>query len=78
MLLSGRDDSIDATAERLGLRRDYLAVLMRLSCLSPEIVGAILLGQQAVELTPTRLVALSRKLPYHWQEQRRLRGFASA
>jgi site-specific DNA recombinase len=78
MLLSGRDDSVDAMAARLGLRRDYLAVLMRLSYLSPEIIGAILLGQQPVELTPTRLVALSRNLPYDWQEQRRLLGFASA
>jgi len=78
MLLSGRDDSIDAMAARLGVRRDFLAVLMRLSYLSPEIISAIVRGQQPVELTPTRLVALSRNLPYDWQEQRRLLGFASA
>jgi hypothetical protein len=35
------------------VRRDYVAVLVRLSYLSPEIVGAILVGQQPVELTPT-------------------------
>jgi hypothetical protein len=55
-----------------------LAVLVRLSYLSPEIVGAILAGQQPVELTPTRLVLLSRDLPHDWQEQRRLLGFAPA
>ena len=60
MFLAGRDDSIDAMASRLGVRRDYLAVLVRLSYLSPEIVRAILVGQQPVELTPTRLVMLSR------------------
>jgi hypothetical protein len=36
MLLAGRDDSIDAMADRLGVRRDYLAVLARLSYLSPK------------------------------------------
>jgi site-specific DNA recombinase len=78
MLLAGRDDSIDAMALRLGVRRDYVAVLVRLSYLSPEIVRAILVGQHPIELTPTRLVALSRNLPHDWQEQRRLLGFAPA
>ena len=71
MFLAGHDDSIDAMASRLGVRRDYLAVLVRLSYLSPEIVRAILAGQQPVELTPTRLVMLSRNLP-------RLAGSAAA
>ena len=62
MFLAGRDDSIDAMASRLGVRRDYVAVLVRLSYLSPEIVGAILVGRQPVELTPTRLVMLSRNV----------------
>ena len=78
MFLAGRDDSIDAMASRLGVRRDNVAVLVRLSYLSPEIVRAILAGQQPVELTPTRLVMLSRNLPHDWQEQRRLLGFAPA
>ena len=78
MFLAGRDDSIDAMASRFGVRRDNVAVLVRLSFLSPEIVRAILAGQQPVELTPTRLVMLSRTLPHDWQEQRRLLGFAPA
>ena len=78
MLLTGRDDSIDAMASRLGVRRDYLAVLMRLSYLSPEIILAILNGEQPNELTPTRLAALSRDLPHDWREQRLLLGFAPA
>jgi hypothetical protein len=78
MLLSGRDDSVDAMALRLGVRRDYLAVLVRLSYLSPEIIRAIVAGEQPIELTPTRLVALSRNLPHDWQEQRRLLGFSLA
>jgi hypothetical protein len=59
MLLAGRDNSIEAMAPRLGVRRDYVAVLVRLSYLSPEIIRAILVGQQPIELTPTRLVAVS-------------------
>lgn len=78
MLLSGRDDSIDAMAQRLGVRRDYLSVLARLSYLSPEIVRAILDGRQPVELTPTRLVKLSKDLPHDWREQRQFLGFALA
>jgi hypothetical protein len=78
MFLASHDDSIDAMASRLGARRDYVAVLVRLSYLSPEIVRAILAGQQPVELTPTRLGMLSRTLPRDWQEQRRLLGFAPA
>jgi len=78
MLLAGRDDSIDAMASRLGVRRDYLAVLVRLSYLSPEIIRTIVAGNRPIELTPTRLVALSRNLPHDWQEQRRLLGFSPA
>jgi site-specific DNA recombinase len=69
MLFSGQDDSVEAMATRLGVRRDYLAVLLRLSYLSPDIVRAILAGKHPVELTPTRLIALSRGLPQDWQEQ---------
>lgn len=75
MLFSGQDDSVEAMAARLGVRRDYLAVLLRLSYLSPDIVRAILAGQHPVELTPTRLIALSRGFPQDWQEQKRVLGF---
>jgi site-specific DNA recombinase len=78
MFLAGREDSIDASASRLGVRRDYLAVLVRLAYLSPEIVRAILAGQRPVALTAARLIKLSRNLPHDWQEQRRLLGFAPA
>ena len=72
MLLSGPDDSIEAMASRLGVRRDYLTVLFRLSYVSPEIVHAILMGQPPVELSATRLVHLSKDLPHEWHAQRRV------
>jgi site-specific DNA recombinase len=65
-------------AARLDVRRDYLAMLVRLSYLSPEIIRAIVAGEQRRELTPTRLVALSRNLPHDWEEQSRLLGFSPA
>ena len=76
MFFASDDDSVESMATWLGVRRDYLAVQMRLSYLAPEIVRAILLGAHPCELTPTRLVALSRNLPYDWEAQRRLLGFA--
>lgn len=78
MLLAGSDDSIEAMASRLGVRRDYLTVLVRLSYLAPEIVRAILAGQQPVEISATRLVERSKDLPHNWQEQRQFLGFANA
>ncbi len=78
MFLAGTDDSIEAMASRLGVRRDYLTVLVRLSFLAPEIVRAILTGQQPVELSATRLVELSKDLPHDWQAQRHILGFSRA
>jgi len=78
MYFTSGDDSVEAMAARLGVRRDYLAVQLRLSYLAPQIVRSILLGAQPCELTPTRLVALPRSLPNDWDEQRRLLGFEPA
>ena len=36
MFLAGRDDSIDAMASRLGVRRDYVAVLSLGSSKAPD------------------------------------------
>jgi hypothetical protein len=71
-------DIIDGMAARLGVRRDYLAVLVRPSYLSPRIIHAIATGEQPIELTPTRLVAHSRNLLHDWEEQSRLIGFSPA
>jgi hypothetical protein len=45
------------------------------SQLAPEIVGALLAGRHPIELTPTRLLRLSKNLPHDWKEQRRFLGF---
>jgi site-specific DNA recombinase len=54
-----------------------LASLIRLSHLAPEILGALLTGRHPIELTPTRLLRLSKNLPHDWSEQRRFLGFAA-
>jgi site-specific DNA recombinase len=75
-LLSGSDDSIEAMSGRLGMNKCRLTSLIRLSYLAPDIVRALLEGRQPVELTPTRLLRLSKDLPHDWSEQGQFLGFA--
>jgi site-specific DNA recombinase len=75
--LSGSDASIEAMSGSLGTNKCRLTSLIRLSHLAPEIVGALLAGRHPIELTPTRLLRLSKNLPHDWKEQRRFLGFAA-
>jgi site-specific DNA recombinase len=75
-LLSGSDDSIEAMTERLGIGRGHLTSLVRLSYLAPDIVRALLEDHQPIELTPTRLLRVSKCLLHDWSEQRHFPGFA--
>jgi hypothetical protein len=76
-LLSGSDASIEAMSGRLGTNKCRLTSLIRLSYLAPDIVRALLEGRQPIELTPTRLLRLSKDLPHDWSEQRHVLGFAA-
>jgi site-specific DNA recombinase len=76
-LLSGSDASIEAMSGRIGMNKGRLASLIRLSYLAPEIVGALLAGRDPIELTPTRLLRLSKNLPQDWMEQRHFLGLAA-
>ena len=73
-LLSGSDASIEAMSGRLGMNKCRLTSLIRLSYLAPDIVRALLEGRQPIELTPTRLLRLSKDLPNDWIEQRGIGG----
>jgi site-specific DNA recombinase len=77
-LLSGHDGSIDERATRLGVSRQHLTSLFRLSYLAPQIVRAIVDRQQMAGLTAARLVSRSKDLPQDWQCQWRYSGFATA
>jgi len=53
----------------------YATRLFRLTLLAPNIVGAILNGNQPPELSARKLMDDTR-LPLEWNEQRRALGFA--
>jgi site-specific DNA recombinase len=72
-LFSGSDPSVEAMTERLRVAKGYVASLLRLSYLAPAIVREILDGQP-LDLTPTRLLKLSKDLPHGWLEQRHYLG----
>ncbi|WP_050976816.1 hypothetical protein [Hyphomicrobium sp. MC1] len=74
-LMTGRDITIDAMAQRLGVKRDYLSAHMRLTYLAPDIVRAFMSGRYPPELTPACLLSLCKDLPHDWQLQRAVLGF---
>ena len=62
-----------ATQEKLS--PSYVALLLRLTVLAPDITRAILAGRQPGGFTAQKLVTYSA-LPLAWPEQRRALGFA--
>jgi len=71
MLESGEFSSISELAEKEGIAFTYMARLMRLSLLSPEIVDGIMDGSQPAGVT---LANMMEPFPLNWQEQRALWG----
>ena len=67
-----------ATIQDIGAREGYGATyagrLLRLTCLAPDIVVAILDGRQPPELTANALMAHTR-LPLEWSRSERRSGF---
>ena len=59
------------------MNKARLTSLVHLSYLAPDIVRSILEGRQPLELSPTRLLRLSKDLPHEWSDQRRFLGFPS-
>jgi hypothetical protein len=74
-LMTGRDETIDAMAQRLGVKRDYLSAHMRVTYLAPDIVRALLSGRYPSDLTPARLLSFCKDLPHDWWIQRAVLGF---
>ncbi|MFN4283350.1 MAG: recombinase family protein [Alphaproteobacteria bacterium] len=71
----GEIDSVLAIAEREGIDPSDVGRDLQLAFLAPDIVDAILAGDQPVELTANRL-RLIGALPREWNRQRELLGFA--
>ena len=74
LLVSGQRTSIKSIAETEGINHSYVARILRLTLLAPDIVEAILKGHQPKGL---ELAALMADFPTEWREQREAFGFAS-
>ncbi|MEO5335084.1 MAG: hypothetical protein H7839_23985 [Magnetococcus sp. YQC-5] len=68
---SGKVSTISELAEREKLDNSYVAKVMRLTLLAPDIVGMILDGTQPEVMTWREL---AKGVPMEWVEQRRLWG----
>ena len=64
---SGEYAGIDDLAQSLGLDRTYVGRMLRLTSLAPDIVEAILRGDEPDGLS---LEKLRKNLPVRWDEQR--------
>jgi hypothetical protein len=66
LLESGRYASIDALAARMGVNASYVGRTINLTLLAPDLVEAILMGQEPDGLSLEKLYGL----PLEWKEQR--------
>ncbi len=69
MIESGQAESNSDLARKLKLDQSYIARTIRLTSLAPDLVEAILDGQEPDGLS---LRSLRRNLPLTWDEQRRM------
>jgi DNA invertase Pin-like site-specific DNA recombinase len=72
LVLDNPDTPLADLARQQGKCRKRITKLVELSCLAPDIVEAIMKGQQPTTLTARRLKA--EELPSSWAEQRNLFG----
>lgn len=72
LLESGKFASIRELAETVGLDAAYVARVMRLTLLSPEIVKTIMEGNEPSSLTYREL---AKPFPVLWEEQKAALGF---
>lgn len=70
----GKLKSLDALAEKLDVNKSYLARVMRVNLLAPDIKESILNGTQPRTMTVTDVL---KPFPESWQEQRGWFGFTT-
>ena len=66
---------LEAVAQEERITASYATRIVRLAFLAPDIVAAILAGNQPTSLTANKLMADTR-LPLDWRDQRVALGFA--
>ena len=74
-LLAAADESLNTITSKFYKSKGRMTSLMRLSYLAPEIVVEILSGRQPVDLSPKRLLRMSKDLPLNWAGQREFLRF---
>ncbi len=72
ILESGKYSSIKEMADTFGLKASYMSRIMRLTRLAPDIVEAILRGDEPSGLSLNMLV---KEFPWDWEKQRVKFGF---
>ena len=75
VLESGQVSSISDLAMNLDVDNSYVARILKLATLAPDIVEAILNGEEPPGLS---LAKLTKTFPTDWDEQRAMFGFISA
>ncbi len=71
---SGQYATITNLAEALGVDRGYVSRMLRLTLLAPDIVDALVRGEEPSGLS---LEKLTKKVPPPWETQRKQLGFAA-
>jgi site-specific DNA recombinase len=75
LLVEMGSSTLDDIAQQESVSTSYVTRLVRLTFLAPDIIAAILAGNQPPELTANKLMADTR-LPLDWRGQRTALGFA--
>ncbi len=73
-LKTGKVNQVRDIAKREKMYPADVSRILPLAFLAPDIVTAILTGEQPVDLTPQKLKRL-KDLPLDWQDQRHVLGF---
>ena len=76
LLESGKAKNLSEVAELVGMDRAYVSRMVNLTTLAPDIIEAVLDGQQPRHLNLQTLRGRHDPLPRDWGEQRKLFGFS--
>lgn len=76
LLDSGQASNVSELARQLKLETGWVAEVLRLTMLAPDIVQAIMEGRQPRQLNLHAVRGRQAEVPVSWNEQRRLFGFS--
>ena len=74
-LMRNTDLTVHVVASQERVSANYIYRLLRLTSLAPDIITAIIHGNNPPQLTAKKLMRLTPEIPVNWAEQRKLLGF---